>query len=166
MRSLGSGSVTLALFVALAVGSVGLKAAAGPAPDGSIDMHPGQVAIQLAAALRAQGFYTQSQPRPNRSELVFARRGSCLLAARDARGGTSLESIYAADTRRIGPVRYLYRGQSYDAPPAVRFRIGRLENELLSRLGLAHSGYIPVALSTVAGCGPSNFGLDRIRVST
>jgi hypothetical protein len=165
MPPLASNRILLAVFAALAAASVGLKAAAGPPPDGAYDVRPRQVEAKLEATLRAQGFSTDAESRPNRSEMIFGRRGECLLAARDARGGANFEGVFAADVRRIGELRYLYRGKSYGEPPSLAFRIGRLENELLNRLGVGHAMDVPIALAGTGGCGSGNFGLDAIRIS-
>lgn len=166
MRLLASDRVLLALFVALAAASVGLKAAAGPPPDGTIDVQPRQVEMQLESTLQAQGFSTDAQSRPDRSEMIFARRGECLLAARDARGGANFEGVFAADVRHIGKLRYLYRGKSYGEAPSMAFRLGRLENEVLNRLGLGRAMDVPIAVAGTSSCGTSNFGLDAIRITT
>ena len=166
MRPLASNKALLTLFGALAVASVGLKAAAGPPPDGAYDVHPRQVETQLEATLRGQGFSTDAESRPDRSEMIFGRRGECLIAARDARGGANFDGVFAADVRRIGKLRYLYRGKSYDQPPSLAFRVGRFQNEVLNRLGLKHAMAVPIALASTGGCGSGNFGLDAIRIST
>ena len=166
MRALASNKALLTLFGALAVASVGLKAAAGPPPDGAYDVHPRQVETQLEATLRGQGFSTDAESRPDRSEMIFGRRGECLIAARDARGGANFDGVFAADVRRIGKLRYLYRGKSYDQPPSLAFRVGRFQNEVLNRLGLKHAMAVPIALASTGGCGSGNFGLDAIRIST
>jgi len=166
MRLPASNRVLLALFAALAAASVGLKAAAGPPPDGAYDVRPRQVETQLEATLRAQGFSTDAESRPDRSEMIFARRGDCLLAARDARGGANFDGVFAADVRHIGKLRYLYRSKSYDGPPSMAFRIGRFQNEVLNRLGFKHAMDVPIALASTSGCGSGDFGLDEIRIST
>ena len=166
MRALASNKALLTLFGALAVASVGLKAAAGPPPDGAYDVHPRQVETQLEATLRGRGFSTDAESRPDRSEMIFGRRGECLIAARDARGGANFDGVFAADVRRIGKLRYLYRGKSYDQPPSLAFRVGRFQNEVLNRLGLKHAMAVPIALASTGGCGRGNFGLDAIRITT
>ena len=166
MRALASNKALLTLFGALAVASVGLKAAAGPPPDGAYDVHPRQVETQLEATLRGQGFSTDAESRPDRTEMIFGRRGECVLAARDARGGANFDGVFAADVRRIGKLRYLYRGKSYDQPPSLAFRVGRFQNEVLNRLGFKRAMAVPIALASTGGCGSGNFGLDAIRIST
>ena len=164
MRSVGSSSAVLGLFVALAIGSVGLKAAVGPPPDGTVDIRPGILEDELVDRLRSQGFSTSSLPKPNRSPIVLARRGVCVLSIRDARGGAAFHPIFTTDSRTIGPVRYLYRGQAFETVPTLAFRIGRLETEIFSRLGFNRSAPVPLALATTPGCGSSNFGLESVSI--
>ena len=164
MRSDGSSSVLLGVFVALAIGSVGLKAAAGPPPDGTIDVRPGLLEDDLAGRLRSQGFSTSAVPKHNRSHMILARRGECVLSVRDARGGAAFDAIFSTDSKAIGPVRYLYRGQVFETAPTLAFRIGRLETEIFSRLGFKRSVSVPLALATTPGCGSSNFGLESVRI--
>ena len=166
MRLPASNRALLALFATLAAASVGLKAAAGPPPDGAYDVHPRQVETQLEATLRAQGFSTDAESRPDRSEMISGRRGDCLVAARDARGGANFDGVFAADVRRIGKLRYLYGRKSYGEPPSLAFRIGRFQNEVLNRLGFKHAMDVPIALANTSGCGSGNFGLDAIRITT
>ena len=96
--------------------------------------------------------------------MIFARRGDCLLAVRDARGGANFKSVFSADARSIGPVRYLYKGRAYDEPPSVAFRLGRLQNEVLNRIGFARSVSVPLAMASNAACEGSNFGLESTRI--
>ena len=171
MRLPASNRALLALFAALAAASVGLKAAAGPPPDGAYDVHPRQVETQLEATLRAQGFSTDAESRPDRSEMIFGRRGECLVAARDARGGANFDGVFAGlhwsgGAIVPGKLRYLYRRKSYGEPPSLAFRIGRFQNEVLNRLGFKHAMDVPIALANTSGCGSGNFGLDAIRITT
>ena len=48
----------------------------------------------------------------------------------------------------------------------MAFRLGRLENEVLHRLGLGRAMDVPIAVAGTSSCGTSNFGLDAIRIAT
>src|SRR3954465_14436963 len=116
MRLGASDSVLLAGFVALAVGSIGLKAGAGPPRDGAGDQRREEVAAELVRTLSDQGFATSVLPLRIQTSIVFARRGGCRLSVRDARGGAATVTQYAHDAAAIGPVRYWYKGRSYASP--------------------------------------------------
>jgi hypothetical protein len=165
MRLGASDSVLLAGFVALAVGSIGLKAWAGPPRDGAGDVRRDEIAAELVRTLSDQGFATSVLPLHIQSSIVFAQRGGCRLSARDARGGKATMTQYAHDAAAIGPVRYWYKGLSYDSPPSLRIRVGRLESELLDRAGMADRLHVPIALATSSACGSADFGLGDISLS-
>ena len=157
-------SLLLALLFALAVSSVGLKAAVGPINDGKTDLRPRQLETQLERTLRAQGFSVSERPRPMQSTILFAKRGDCLLSVRDARGGTAVETVFARNAASIGPVRYLYRGTASASVPSFRIRLGRFEAETLHRLGVDRPVPVPVALATSAACESETFGLEDFRI--
>ena len=69
-------------------------------------------------------------------------------------------SQFARDASTIGPVRYLYKARTYDAPPGLTIRLGRLETEILGRIGLQKRAHIPVAVATSPGCGAGDYGLS------
>jgi hypothetical protein len=165
VRPSGSDSLLLGFLFVLAASSVGLKAAAGPLRDGSIDSRPLLLEDQLIDSLRAQGFSARLRPLRIQSSIVYATRGDCRLSVRDARGGAAAAAVFARDAKDIGQVRYLYRGQSYEAPPALKVRLGRLEYELLSRMGVRQHLAVPLALASSAGCNGRDFGLEDMRVT-
>ena len=163
MRTPGSNKLLLTFFAALALSSVGLKAIAGPPTDG-LASYRVDVERQLDSRLRAQGFTTSVRPLRIQSSIVYAVRGACRLSVRDARLGESNATVYAQDAAGIGPVRYLYRGRVYAAPPSVPIRVGRLETELLNRGGFRARTHIPVAIASSPECGLADFGLGDVRV--
>jgi hypothetical protein len=165
MRSLASVRLLLPLLLVLTVSSVGLKAAAGPVNDGKTDSRPGLLESQLSEMLRAQGFATKLHPLRLQSSIVYAIRGDCRLSVRDARAGTAVETVFARDAASIGPVRYLYRDDSSATAPAFRMRLGRLEAEMLRRIGIERPIPVPVALATSPACGNATFGLQDVRVA-
>jgi hypothetical protein len=166
VRLIGSDKLLLGGFVVLAIGSIGLKAVAGPPRDGLTDSRPGQLEDQLQSKLKSQGFVAELRPMRMRAPVVYARKGQCELTVRDARGGESFAEIFVQDARSIGPVRYLYGGSSYSAMPGIGVRLGRFGAEVQSRLGFASSAPVPVVLATSPACGLSDFGLDDVRIGT
>ena len=164
MRRSGSDRLVLTAFVLLAVSSLGLKAAAGPPRDGLMDVPSEVLDRQLSAKLRAQHFTTSVQQFGHRSSQVVGTRGSCRVAVRDAREGVAHEVLFAQDAASIGPVRYLFKGKSYEHPPTFAMRIGRLETEAMSRLGMAPREPALIALAASPGCGSGDFGLFDFRI--
>ena len=165
MRLSGSDKLLLAGFVALAVGSMSLKAAAGPPRDGFTDAHANGLNEQLTSILRSQGFATGFVQRRMQSSIVLGRKGRCRIAIRDARAGESYKSVFAWDARDIGPVRYLYRGHAYSTMPGVRYRLTRLSTGLLSRLGITHTASVPLAVATSPECSTNDFRLNDVRIT-
>ena len=154
----------LAGFALLAISSLGLKAVAGPPRDGLMDVPSDQLVRRLSNSLAAQNFATESRSFEHLSTIVFATRGACRLGVRDARGGTAIETPFARDAAPIGHLRYLYRGRSYDHVPAFAMRLGRIETELRSRLGLSARAPMPIAMAASPACGASDYGLADVRI--
>src|SRR5205085_8441498 len=96
-------SVFLTAVFALALISVGLKAAAGPPDDGK-GAPDSRVNEQLASALRSQGFSVDVSPREFQSWVIRGKRGECRLSVRDAREGIQVATVFSGDASEIGPV--------------------------------------------------------------
>ena len=154
------------LFVVLVAGSLGLKAAAGPARDNQLNSDPKRFERRAMSILQAQGFATDRRAFPYRSTMILAARGDCRIAARNANWGSAVTEVYAQDARQIGPVSYLYRGNRYPTPPGLRVRLGRLEFEILDRLGVRPNLHVLTALAASPACGGGDFGLSDITVAT
>ena len=163
MRPTANDRFVLAAFGLLAISSLGLKAAAGPPRDG-LEVSTADFDRRIVATLESQHFTTVEQNIPHRSTLILGTRGGCRLGARDARDGTKSATVFARDASSIGPVRYLYRGRSYAHAPAFAMRLGRIETELLSRLGASPKAPMPVALAASPECGTGDFGLADFRI--
>ncbi|HWJ59770.1 MAG TPA: hypothetical protein VNR68_09085 [Sphingomicrobium sp.] len=164
MLSSGNDKVLIATFIALAMSSVAIKAAAGIPPDGWVDPRAGMAEQQMVSQLRSQGFVTTVRRMRFLTPIVYGQRVGCRLSVRDARGGEAMNTVFQTEASSIGPVRYLYKRRRYSSPPGLTVRLGRLEAELLNRLRLHGTVHIPVALATSNECEGSDFGLDDIRV--
>lgn len=164
MPSLGNDKLLMAAFIALALSSVAIKAAAGIPPDGWVDARAGMAEQQLVRRLESQGFVTTVRPMRILTPIVYGQRGGCRLSVRDARGGEAMSTIFQTEASSIGPVRYLYKDSSYASPPGLTVRLGRLEAELFNRLRLHGTVHVPVALATSSECKGGDFGLDDIRI--
>ena len=164
MRRRASDKFVLAAFALLAVSSLGLKAAAGPPRDGLMDVPAGRFEAFASVTLRNRQFAVVEQSFAHRSTLIRATRGSCRLAVRDARDGAAVATAFAGDAANVGTVRYLYRSRVYAEPPAFAMRLGRIETEVLNRLGMSPQAPIPVALAVSPACGNGDFGLADVRI--
>lgn len=164
MRRNASDRLVLGAFVLLAASSLGLKAAAGPPRDGLVDLSSDRLERELSDRLREQSFKVSVRQFPHRSSLVIGVRGHCEVGARDAHEGVAHAILFDQDAAGIGPVRYFYRGKSYDDPPTFAMRIGRLETEAMSRLGLASREPVLIAFAATAACGSDDFKLSDVRV--
>lgn len=164
MRPLGSVSIATVAFILLLIGSIGLKAAAGPPRDGLGDFNTAAFEKLVREQLDAQGFVTKERKFRFQSTLFFASRGACRIAIRDAHQGTAAAAAFARDASSVGHVQYLYQGRSYDMPPAIAMRIGRLKTEILTRLGARPSVSVPVALAISPPCGSGTFGFEDVRL--
>ena len=76
MRHRGSDKLLLAGFIALAAGSVSLKAAIGPPRDGFTDGHAGQLDDYLTSILHSRGFATGFVRRKMQSSIVLGQRAN------------------------------------------------------------------------------------------
>jgi len=161
----GSVSLRAILFAVLAVGSLGLKAVAGPTRDSLVDSDA-KFEASAISTFRSQDFATSIHADPARSPMVIATRGDCRIAARNATWQSAMAEIYRQDARSIGPVSYLYRGHRYSAPPGLRVRLGRLEFEILDRLGTQPRFHVLTAVATSPSCGDADFGLSDVTVAS
>jgi len=164
MRRRASDRLVLAAFALLAVSSLALKAAAGPPRDGLMDSSGDRFEREVSAILQRQQFVLAGRPFTHRRTLIVASRGECRIGVRDARDGAAVATTFATDASDIGKVRYLYRGRSYDQPPAFAMRLGRLQTEVLGRLGMSPRAPMPVALAESPACGASDFGLANVSI--
>jgi hypothetical protein len=160
----GSTSLRFGVFAVLALGSLGLKAAVGPPRDSLVNRDPTLFENTATNILQSQNFSTSLRTYPHRSTLILAARGSCRIAVRDAKWGSGMASVFAQDARMIGPVQYLYRTNRYSRPPGLSLRFGRLEFELLDRLGVHWPMPVLVAFAASPSCGDSRFGFADVRV--
>lgn len=164
MRRSASDRLVLGAFAILAASSLGLKAAAGPPRDGLMDVPSEVLDRQLSSELQTQHFTVRTEPFIHRTSMVLGIRGSCRVGVRDAREGVAHEVLFAQDAASIGPVRYFFKGKSYDHPPTFGMRIGRLEAEAMSRLGLEPRKPALIAFAASPECGSSDFGLSDFRI--
>jgi hypothetical protein len=164
MRSIAEARLTIGLFVALLVISVGLKAALGPQLREPSRAVPGLVEDQLAHNLRMQGFSTARRDSTWQGATIFATKGECRLSVRDASHSVSDSAIYAQDAAQVGRLRYLFAQRRYASPPTLAILIGRIEAQVLDRLGIERRVPIAVAVATSPACGEDDFGLGDIRI--
>jgi hypothetical protein len=119
---------------------------------------------KVTGVLRTEGFVIAATPLRHRNPLIRATRGACRIGVGDARQGAALETSFARGAIDIGTVRYLYRGRSYDQPPAFAMRLGRIQTEILGRFGMSRAAPMPVALAASPECAAGDFGLADFRI--
>ena len=132
-----------------------------PVSDGAAS-----VENRLVAVLAHQGFVTTMRRLKIQSPIVYATRGNCRLSVRNALGGAATEAAYADDALGIGPIRYLYRGESFSSPPTLRIHFAVIESSMLHSVGFSRHLHVPLALAASPGCGGKAFGLEDIQVPT
>ena len=157
-------SIRVAAFAVLLGGSLGLKAAAGPPPDTVAYEDPRRFEHAIMSTLQSQGFSTTRRTFEFRSTLILAERGSCRLAVRDAKWGNAVSTVYTQDAKEVGTVYYFYRGHRYSQPPGLAIRLGRLEFEVMDRLGMRRPMHVLTALAESPACNGSDFGLRDLRI--
>lgn len=146
------------LFAALLLLSLAAKAASTaptPTPD------PRRFASAAAESLRAEGFAVDFVRRPH-GILVYARRGSCRLMAGDYTPYGTFADVFEARARRIGPLRFVYRGVSHDrAPKLVPLLDFYLWREW-RRIGLAAPRHPILAVAASPGCEAARLDWTRL----
>ena len=165
MPPAGSNKLLLALFVALAFSSVGLKATVGAPRVAAVDRRPGETTGHLMNILQRQGFSTTLRLRRFQSSIVYATRGACRLTVRDGRDAEGFKTGFSQDAAGVGPVRYLFRGHRYESPPVLTIRLVRARTAVLGLFQRQQRIPLPVALATSPGCAANDYGLGDVRVS-
>lgn len=165
MLSPARNKVLLAVLGILAVSSLTLKAAMGPTVLAPPRTGPASVAGRVQTILSSQGFETSIRHLKIQSPIVFGQRGACTLSVRDASGGAATQAAYADDARRIGPVRYFYKGNSFSSPPMLRIHFAVIESSLLNSLGFQRDLHVPLALAASHACGRESFGLEDLELT-
>jgi hypothetical protein len=116
--------------------------------------------------LQSHHFATLKRRTDLHGTLILASRGDCRIAIRNARWGSGMANIYARDTRDIGALSFLYRGQRYSAPPGLRIRLGRIEFEILDRFGSRPELHVLTAVAASPSCGDGDFGLSDVTIAS
>ena len=165
MRSVAEAKLPIAIFAVLLVTSVGLKAALGPQSHNPSRAGPELIDDRMARNLESQGFSTSRRHSKWQGTTIFATKGDCRLSVRNASHSPGERTVYARDAAKIGQVRYLMGGRSYDSPPTLAILISKVETKFLDRLRIRGSVPVPVALATSPACGGRDFGLGDIRAA-
>lgn len=158
----GRNRVLLASLGILAASSLTLKAAKGPTVLAPARTGPASVADRVQTILSSQGFAISVRQLKIQSPIVFGQRGACTLSVRDASGGAATQSAFADDARRIGPVRYFYKGYAFRSPPTLRMHFAVIQSSFLNSLGFQRDLHVPLAIAASRGCGQESFGLEDV----
>jgi hypothetical protein len=91
----------------------------------------------IVTGFQARGFQTTIVDRRYQSDIVVARRGSCLAAVRDGDDGATLDAEFRQNAAWIGPLRYVYGGAVTARAPRLLPTLTASGQLLLGRLGIA-----------------------------
>lgn len=166
VQSGASNKLVLGACAVLAVSSMGLKAANGTPHYFAWTGSAVTFEKRAKSILDRQGFHTSIEPRQFQSPIIHATRADCNLSVRDARGGVAVAVVFARDARRVGPLQYLYKGVRYEDAPAIQFRLGVFEANLLKWTGQAPPVHVPVAIARSPACGRGDFGLADVQLAS
>ena len=144
-----------ALLLLLLALSLGLKLAVAGAFHTVDDA---RLTREIDARFRARGYGTAIVDRRFQSDIVVARRGACLAAARYGDDGVSMDAEYRQNVAGIGPLQYLYGGAASDRPPRLQPMLTLSAQFFLSRIRIPVSREPVIALATGPGCAiPPDF---------
>ena len=145
---MSSRRVEILLMVTLAT-SVAWKAAANrtaPAPDG---LH---FAATLSAVLASKGFNTRVEGYLLESPTVSAKKRDCEIWATEYSPHGISAVVVAERAAFVGPLRYAFRGQLYDAPPKLSPLLAFYWWREVRRIGASAPRFPLVAVAGTSGC--------------
>lgn len=112
----------------------------------------------ITARFHDNGYATAIVDRRFQTDIVVARRGACLAAARNGDDGTMVDAQFRQDMAGVGPLRYLYDGTASERPPRVQPALTLSTQYMLGRIGIAISREPVIALAAGPGCAiPADF---------
>jgi hypothetical protein len=155
---LSPAELSFALLLAASLsGKLLASGAAQPGPD------QGSLNLRTADLLRAGGFTVTAEPHKFETLLRAERRGCRLLAgAYDPRG--TFAEAFRQLAAPVGPLRFAYRGESYDRPPKLRPLLEYYSQRELRRIGLAPALTPIVAYAATPGCEVGAIAWQRLAV--
>ena len=137
---------------AISLGFAALPLArAEPPPD------EGLFATRAAALLESSGFAASSERRPL-GMAVYGTRGNCRLMVREYDAHGTFAQSHAQVARRVGPLRFVYRGTISDHAPKLMPLTEYFVARELRRIGLPVPRAPILAVSATDGCS-----LDAVR---
>lgn len=145
---MSSPGLKLALAAAL-VPTLGLKLLAtreAPAPDASLFVE------QVEAVLRRAGLATARVTRPF-GTVVLGSRGTCRMMVGDYPPDGTLAEPLAAEARGVGPLSYVWAGDTYAQAPKLRPLIEYYVRRELVRLGSRIRRWPILAVARGGDCG-------------
>jgi hypothetical protein len=113
-----------------------------------------RLVADLEARFVGQNYRVAVIDRRYQTDIVLARRGPCLTAARNGDQGSVLDDAFRRDMGPVGPVRYLYGGAVSDAAPRFWPQFWLTLQLALGRLGVASSREPLLAIAARPGCAP------------
>lgn len=143
----------------LAVTLFGKVAFAQPGSDSDQPLF----AESIAAMLRSSGFETRIEARPLGS-VVGARLGGCRMIVREYVAQGTFAATILDQARSVGPVRYMYRGESYSKPPKLR-PLGELYlRRLRQRVSDSVARAPIIAVAASPECATATLPWDKVAV--
>ena len=147
-----------AVFAALLALTLAAKfvAVAEPAPA-----DPGLFALTAAQMLADGGFQTEVWQRPM-GPVLLGRRGDCRVLVAEYSPYGTFAPVLARFAAPIGPLHYLWRGQTYDrAPKVAPLMLFYLQREL-RRIGIGVARSPIVAVGASPGCALDGVDWGRL----
>lgn len=144
-----------ALLLLLLALSLGLKFVLA---NRSLKTDEARLLGDITARFNAHGYGTAVVDRRYQGDIIVARRGACLAAARYGDNGGSLDSEFRQNAAAIGPLRYLYGGTASAQPPGLQPALTLSLQYILGRIGIAVSREPVIALAAGPACAiPPDF---------
>lgn len=137
--------LVLAALLTLTLGLKLLWTREAPAPDAALFV------AQAEAVFTRAGFATARVTRPF-GTIVTGERGACRMMVGDYSPDGTLAEPIAAAARSIGPLSYLWAGETYERAPKLRPLVEYYVRRELGRLGFSLRRWPILAVATGAGC--------------
>jgi hypothetical protein len=150
-------SVALLALTGLTLAPKLLGAARTAEPDGA------RLALDMAAALAAQGFRTALVPH-HLFDFVRAQKGACTLIAANALAVGHLRDRFVEETAGIGPTLYHYRGATAAAFPRVAPVIAEHLQNWSYRVGIVAPRTPVIAIAASPACRLDSIDWSALRI--
>ncbi|MDB5691384.1 MAG: hypothetical protein JWO81_447 [Alphaproteobacteria bacterium] len=146
-----------ALLLAASLAGKLLAERRAPEPDRSLFY------AEAAGLLRQNGF--DVSPEPHRFEILLrARSPGCTLLVGDYTPYGTFAEAFRQLAAPVGPLRFAWRGRSYERAPKLRPLLEYYGQRELRRIGLATARTPIVAFAASPGCDLSRISWQRLAI--